>query len=341
MSACAMFSLKSPSRLAFDQPRVEGHWGTIDGMGHVPGDTPMRERLDPLSPESLRPWFTSVFRQLQRGKALEPMTDLDGHDWWSREGTGYFASQTIHGASCLHKTHRHGSVTYAQQMLGAAIVHPDGRAVLPLLPEPIVHQEGTDNNDGERTAAKRFMATWRQEHPHLKCIVTEDRLSANAPPIEVLHDHDLHDILGVKEGDRALLCEPVQAAAPAGGVTDDARQDRAAGVVHRVRLVNDVPLKESNPDVQVHCIEDWERGQAKVQHCSGVTDIRVSQRHVYRLMRGGRARWKIDNEPFNTLKNQGDHFEHHDGHGEPHLSVVFALVMMLAFLVDQTRMAFS
>ena len=55
MSAFAMFSLKSPSLLAFDKQRVEGHWGTIYGIGHVPGDTQMRERLDPVSPESLRP----------------------------------------------------------------------------------------------------------------------------------------------------------------------------------------------------------------------------------------------------------------------------------------------
>jgi hypothetical protein len=54
-------------------------------------------------------------------------------------------------------------------------------------------------------------------------------------------------------------------------------------------------------------------------------------------MRGGRARWKIANETFNTLKNQGDHFEHNDGHGEQHLSVVFAMLMLLAFLVDQTQ----
>jgi hypothetical protein len=40
---------------------------------------------------------------------------------------------------------------------------------------------------------------------------------------------------------------------------------------------------------------------------------------------------------FNTLKNQGYHFEHNYGHGEQNLSVVFAMLMMLAFLVDQTQ----
>jgi hypothetical protein len=55
------------------------------------------------------------------------------------------------------------------------------------------------------------------------------------------------------------------------------------------------------------------------------------------IMRGGRARWKVENETFNTLKNQGYHFEHNFGHGQNHLSVVFAVLMMLAFLVDQIQ----
>ena len=54
-------------------------------------------------------------------------------------------------------------------------------------------------------------------------------------------------------------------------------------------------------------------------------------------MRGGRARWKIENETFDTLKNQGYHLEHNYGHGEQNLSVVLALLMMLAFLVDQVQ----
>ena len=65
--------------------------------------------------------------------------------------------------------------------------------------------------------------------------------------------------------------------------------------------------------------------------------MRVSPRNVDKLMRGGRARWKIENETFNTLKNQGYNFEHNYGHGEQPLSVVFATMLLLAFLVDQTQ----
>ena len=71
----------------------------------------MRERLDPLSPKWLRPVFKGLFRQLQRGQALEEMVFLDGHYLLALDGTGYFSSPTIHCASCLHTVHRNGAVT--------------------------------------------------------------------------------------------------------------------------------------------------------------------------------------------------------------------------------------
>ena len=77
MAAFAMFSLTAPSLLAFDKERVEGNLHTIYGIERVPCDTYMREILDPVSPKGLRPVFKSIFRQLQRGKALEPMAFLD------------------------------------------------------------------------------------------------------------------------------------------------------------------------------------------------------------------------------------------------------------------------
>jgi hypothetical protein len=131
MSAFAMFSLTSPSLLAFDKERTEDNVQRVYGIGRVPCDTSMRDILDPVHPEHLRPAFPGGFRQLQRGKALEEMVCVDGHDLLALDGTGYFSSKQIHGDSCLEKHHRHGTVTYAHQMLGAALIHPDTRGDSP------------------------------------------------------------------------------------------------------------------------------------------------------------------------------------------------------------------
>ena len=243
----------------------------------------------------------------------------------------------MHCDSCLATHHRHGTVTYRHQMLGAALIHPDKRAVMPLMPEPIIKQDGAEKNDGERHAAKRFITTLRQDHPHRKGVVTEDSLSSNAPPIPWLHDHDLHDIVGVKEGDHAALFEPVAAAEQAGRVTYYDRDDAETGLRHRLRFISHMPLNETNVDLRVNVLECWEWDGDQVQHLRWGTDLRVTKGTVYQLMRGGRARWRIEHETFKTLKNQGDHFEHNFGHGYQHLSVVFAVLMMLAFLVDQVQ----
>jgi hypothetical protein len=337
MSAFALFSLKSPSLLAFDKERTEDNLHRVYGITRVPCDTAMREILDPVEPETLRPLFTQVFRALQRGKALEEMVFIEGHYLLALDGTGYFSSQQIHCASCLERHHRNGAITYAHQMLGAALIHPDQRAVIPLMPEPIVKHDGTEKNDCERNAAKRLIFKLRQDHPHLKLIVTEDSLSANAPHIHVLHDHKLHYILGVKEGDHAALFAHVAAAEQAGRVTCYEREDAKTGLRQRFRFISDMPLNEAKRDLRVNFLECWEWDRDQVHHFSWVTDLRVTKGTVYQLMRGGRARWRIENETFNTLKNQGYHFEHNYGHGYQHLSVVFAVLMMLAFCVDQVQ----
>ena len=90
--------------------------------------------------------------------------------------------------------------------------------------------------------------------------------------------------------------------------------------------------------LRVNVLEYWEiHADGKVQHFSWITDLTLTPDNVDDVMRGGRARWKIENETFNTLKNQGYHLEHNYGHGEQNLSVVLALLMLLAFLVDQTQ----
>ncbi|MGP8331643.1 MAG: hypothetical protein ACT6FB_04805, partial [Methanosarcinaceae archaeon] len=92
-----------------------------------------------------------------------------------------------------------GDITYQHQILGAVIVHPDIREVIPFAPEPIIKQDGETKNDSERNASKRFLEKLRKVHPHLPLIVTEDGLNSNAPHIHELEKHQMHYILGAKK----------------------------------------------------------------------------------------------------------------------------------------------
>ncbi|MCP5005293.1 MAG: transposase, partial [Planctomycetes bacterium] len=300
----------------------------------------MREVLDEVFPKYIRPSFKDVYRKLQRGKALEQMVFMEGCYLLSLDGTGFYFSEKISSDSCLEKrNNKTGEVIgYYMQMLGGSIVNPDYKEVIPLCPEMIIKQDGQNKNDCERNAAKRFFEHLRREHPHLPLIITEDALSPNAPHIRDLKSHNLHFILGVKPGDHTFLFNHVNNALLNGGTTEFELKDKDnPEITHRFRFLNNVPLNASNQDLEVNFLEYWEITEKKTKHFSWVTDFTITRDNAYQIMRGGRARWKIENETFNTLKNQGYNFGHNYGLGKKHLSTIFVMLMMLAFLVDQTQ----
>lgn len=338
MSGLALFGLKYPSLLQFDHDRreetVRANLRTLYGIERAPCDTRLRERLDEVDPVELRPLYKALFAQLQRGKGLEGFEFLDGHYLLSIDGTGYFSSNRVHCPQCAKKHHRDGTTTYYHQMLGAVLVHPHCQEVFPLAPEPILKPDGAKKNDCERNAAKRLLSDVRREHPHLKLIVVEDALASNGPHIRLLKALDLRFILGAKASDHTFLFDWVGASEH----TTEVTLSEEGGYRHRFRYLNGVPLNDTHFDLEVNFLEYWEHApDGTVQHFSWVTDLPIDESNLMALMRGGRARWKIENETFNTLKNQGYHFEHNFGHGDQHLSTVLMHLMMLAFLIDQIQ----
>lgn len=336
MAGLAMFSLKMPSLLQFNNQRnedtIKHNLQTLYGVVSPPSDTYMRERLDPVDPEALRPAFKAVFRDLQRGKILEDYVFMNGRYLAPLDATGVYSSKTVNCKNCCVKHHQNGTITYHHQILSAVIVHPDQKEVFPLCPEPIIKQDGKQKNDCETNASHRLLADLKREHPHLKVIVTADAIHSTGPRIKQLKQDDMQFIIGVKPGSHDSLFQWVS------GLSLDTHEIVKDGIVYTFRWVNQIPLNDTHPDLLVNfldCVIDNPKTDQK--HFSWVTDITIAKENVYELSRGGRAKWKIENETFNTLKNQGYNFEHNYGHGNENLSTVFTMLMMLAFFIDQVQ----
>ena len=110
------------------------------------------------------------------------------------------------------------------------------------------------------------------------------------------------------------------------------------GKLHQFHFANGLSLNKSHIDMKVNIIEYMEtKPNGKETRFSWVTNIPITKENVYQLMQGGRARWKIENETFNTLKTLGYNFEHNYGHGKKHLASVFSLLMVLTFFIDQIQ----
>jgi hypothetical protein len=340
MSALAMFGLKSPSLLAFDQalknPAIRHNLKSLYHVKQAPSDTYMREELDEVDPEGLRKCFLSVFDAAQRGKLFEQYWFLGGYLILT-DGTKIFDSEKVSCSNCCKKNHRDGRITYYHQVLTGVIAHPEQRQVIPLCPEIISMQDGAEKNDCERCATQRFLAALKKEHPRLAATIVSDALSANTPQINEIKALGYHFIINAKPGNNKALFDFISG-------LDLPEVHVAKGKNNYVfRYINGVPLNDAKAAPLVNFLEckateiDGKRVSEKI--FTWVTDHEITKNNAYQIMQGGRARWKIENETFNTLKNQGYQFEHNFGHGKKNLMSVFAYLMLLAFLIDQIQEA--
>ncbi|MEQ1878862.1 MAG: transposase [Bdellovibrionia bacterium] len=358
MSGFAIFSLKFPSLLKFEQQMREQKYASrlapIYQLNEVPSDTHLRSVLDEIDPESLAPVFKRLFNKAQKSKHLERFRFLEDKYLLCIDGSQYFSSDTVCCDLCMSKkikSEDQERILYYHQMLAASIVHPEQDCVIPLCPEPLKKQDGADKNDCEQVALRRFLDRLRRDHPKLKLILTADALHATGPLIRDLRLFNTDFILAVKPGSHEKLFEGIEKWDQRGLVKHVSFEEEIGDKikkkrVHRFRYANKILFNFSDVNTSVHFLEYWEttqwlspKGELKEEkrHFSWVTDFEINSENVMPLMRGGRARWKIENETFNTLKNHGYEFEHNFGHGEKHLSTVFAYLMFLAFLFDQLQ----
>ena len=184
------------------------------------------------------------------------------------------------------------------------------------------------------SATRRLIADVRREHPHLPLIALEDGLASIGPHIKQLQEHGMRFILGAKRGDHEALFEEL-ANSSRTRVLEIKDRD---GVFHVLRYLEGAALNKLHPDLKVNVLDYREtKPNGQRQHFSSVTDLPVNRDTVMRIMRTGRAHWRVENETINTLKNQGFQLEHNFGNGCEHLSDVLVSLMMLAFLIDRVE----
>lgn len=193
-AAFAMFSLKEPSLLSFEERCDEEAIDRLFGIDQVPSDSQMREILDGIDLEPLNEAFADLFYELQRGGVLKKWEFDRGHYLLSIDGTGYFCSSKVRCKHCLERTVG-GSSQYHHAAVAAVITHPETKEVIPLAVEPIIKQDGESKNDCERNATSRLLKRVRKQHPKLKLIVVEDGLASNAPHIADLKASNMRFLL--------------------------------------------------------------------------------------------------------------------------------------------------
>lgn len=340
-AAFAIYSLKAASLFEFGRlAQAEEHnLVSLFRIGRIPSDNGLRKLLDGVRPAELRAGFGRLLDHLRGAGLLRRYFVWRDYVAVSIDGVEHFHSKRVACAQCLQRQHRDGTTDHYHALLSAALVQPGVAEVFPLDHEPITGQDGRGKNDCERSAVHRLLDHFQHTYTDLKTVFVLDALYACAPVIQRLaRVGHWRYVVGVKPGSHAFVFEQFDELEARGDIQwcewTEGRSHYSVG------YANKLSLNRGGEDVRTNLLYALCRdGRGKETVFTFVTNVGLTRDNVARLLAIGRARWKIENETFNTLKNQGYHFEHNYGHGERNLCTVMAYLMMMAFWVDQLQQA--
>jgi hypothetical protein len=341
LAAFSVFFMQSPSFLAYQRHMEEQYARNnargLFGVETIPSDGQMRSLLDPVEPSDLRVPFWEVYELLQARGHLEVYEGVGGTLLCSLDGTRFFSSQKIKGASCTVHVHDEQEY-YSHMVLAAVLVAPGKEHVITLDPEFITPQDGHDKQDCEQQAIKRWVNRNALRFAPWKATILTDGLHSHQPLCELMKKHKLHFIMTCKTDSHKALYEEVELLTR----VEDAVQTMTTrywnGRYHELReyrWVEQVPIKAAAKPLRVNWCEITvvrEDTGKQMYHNAWITSHELTRETVPELVAAGRAHWKVENENFNVLKNHGYNFEHNYGHGQQHLSTVLLSLLLLAFL---------
>lgn len=303
------------------------------GVSQVPKDNQMREILGSIDPNFFRPVYKDYLQRLQRSKELSKFK-FDNKYLVALDATQYYSSSKISCSCCLTKSDKKGNITnYSHSALQAIICHPDQKYILPMMPEDIKNTDGSEKQDCEINAAKRLLPKLRASHPKMGFIWLADSIYATSPFIKSVLDQKEDFIFRIKKGDHKHLYEYID--------TTEHKSFRhisdKSTIVHH--YYENVPLNKSS-DVKVNVIKAYsitkDKDGKQSSSIIGVwaTNIELNDKNIYQITKAARARWKIENECFKSLKRSGYELTHNWGHVRGESFVIYNLIM-LAFYIHQ------
>jgi hypothetical protein len=287
--------------------------------------------LDAAEPQLLYPVFADMLKEIERSDGLQDFRRCGNHVLIALDGTEFHNSYKIHCPNCSKRLRSNGEIEYFHTMLAATLVAPGSNRVIPLEPEFIVPQDGAVKQDSEIAAGKRWLKTHGAQYARLNPIYLGDDLFAHQPFCEEVIASGGHFIFTCKPNTHKIIKEYIT------GVdiqTYERKVKRGKNfVTHRYRWLCDIPLRGGKDALLVNWFEiEIVDAAGKVTYRNSfITDLPVDKGNVAELTDCGRARWKIENEAFNVIKNNGYNLEHNFGHGKQNLSCILVTLNLIAF----------
>lgn len=335
LSAFSVFFMQSPSFLAHQRTLAENcgrsNAETLFGMTTMPCDNHIRQMLDGAATDHFDSVFANIVKDLDESGGLTRFRRLDGRILIALDGSEHFCSRKLNCPHCSTRKRSDGEIEYFHSFVSATLVAPGHTTVLPLPPEFVRPQDGAKKQDCETTAARRWLSRVGRAYAWLRPIYLGDDIYARQPMCADVLAEGASFIFTCKPSSHKTLSEYLE------GVKLDSFSETdgigSARRIYRYRWMADVPLRDGKDALTVNWLEiEISKPSGKVTYRNSfVIDLAVSRKNVAAIAACGRARWKIENETFNVLKNNGYNLEHNFGHGKNTLSSLLVALNLLAF----------
>jgi hypothetical protein len=281
-------------------------------------------------------------QRLLRMKALDAARLL-GQPVLLLDATGLICFHQRHCPDCL--TQRHGKQTlYLHHVLEAKLLGPAG-VVVSLGSEFIENADAAAakgksvdevKQDCELKAAQRLLPRIKQDYPQLRFVLALDNLYACGPLFALAGELGWSFVVTFKEGRTPALWREYQALLP---LCPEQTLSRVwgDGRVQVFRWVNQLAYEDSEGRRwQLDALECTERTAEGGKHYfAWLTGLPVGRKTVEDIaQKGGRYRWKIENEGFNRQKNSGLNLEHVYS-SDPENWKSYYLLLQIGFLLMQ------
>jgi len=339
-SAFSVFFMQSPSFLAQQQEmkrkRGRSNVESLFGAHETPSDNQIRNILDPIAPQAISGVFWEIYQTLNQTSVLDSYRDLNDTLLCGIDGTQYFSSYELCCAHCQQKA-KGGKVLYSHSVLAPVLVKPDREAVISLEPEFIWPQDGSEKQDCEQNALKRWMLRNAVRFAPFSLTLLADDLHSRQPTCELCLAHKLNFIFVCKPDSHPALYEEIALLARIDAIARVVvrRWNERFHEVDTYRYASTLPLRTGDDALGVQWCElttvHEKTGEILYQN-SFITNFAITDQTVVATVRAGRARWKSENENHRTLKQHGYHLEHNFGHGSHYLSMILLILNLLAFL---------
>jgi hypothetical protein len=339
--ALFMFLLKETSRNAYNNDRkdaifVKNYYNNL--KLRLPSTDAIEDVLRFLLPEEIEVLKVHLVASLIEQKLFRKFRFMGKYYFVAVDATGTHTFNHKHCEHCLTKTSKNGLTNWFHYVLEAKLVTSAGHAIS-LTSEFIENPSGLnfEKQDCEQKAFVRLSAKIKKHFPRLPICILADGLYPNNTVFDICRQNGWAFIITLKDTCLKTFQTEVKLLHATAIKRQVYRRDTTDNILLEYSYINDIEYNEHF--YHWVCCKETKTNHNSKQNTEQtfiyITNIKQSVEILIQTADGGRLRWKIENQGFNTQKNNGYELEHKYSRVSYTALQNYYLILQIAHMINQ------